>query len=101
MNLDDQAVDLAAKLFEELVPGQRLTEHGQKTVTRLIKKFGLSEVMEAMRTMASQYDLSTKEKIGIAFSKIGGILPTQNSRSDDTRNVLYPWHFEKSDLIGE
>ena len=54
MNLDDQAVDLGVKLFEELVPGQSLTQHGRKTLTRLIKKFGLSEVMEAMRIMASQ-----------------------------------------------
>jgi len=88
MNLDDQAVDLAAKLFEELVSGQTVNDHGRKSLAKLIKKFGLAEVMEAMRTMASQYDLSTQEKIGIAFSKIGGICRLK-SADPATREMFY------------
>ena len=88
MNLDGQAVDLTQQLFEELVPGQTLNEHGRKSLTKLIKKFGLAEVIEAMRTMASQYDLTTNENIANAWSKLGGICRLRTV-DDTTREMFY------------
>jgi hypothetical protein len=44
--------------------------------------------MEAMRTMASQYDLTTNENIANAWSKLGGICRLRNV-DDTTRDMFY------------
>src|SRR4030095_14227112 len=88
MQLDDEAVEKLADFWTELVPGQSLTEDGKKTIGKLIKKFGFADVMESMRTTATQYDLSSQEKIAAAFHKIGGICRLRKA-DPITREIFY------------
>lgn len=83
-----EAVEKAADFWSELVPGNELTDSGKKEIGKLIKKFGFASVLEAVRTMAESYDLSTQEDICHAFSKIGGICRLQ-SADEGTKSMFY------------
>lgn len=56
-----------------------LTESGQREVRKLIDRFGLDELLEAMRIAVNRYvehdeeGVPTSESVGNAFDKLGGI----------------------------
>ena len=56
-----------------MMTGRKLNERGKSGMARLIRKFGLSTVCDAMRTAFSQYPIDTDEDIDFAYGKIGGI----------------------------
>jgi hypothetical protein len=79
LNQEQEQLAHVNEYWSSLVPGYSMNERGQNSVTKLIKKFGLESVLDAMETAAKQYlkydddGEITKESVEEAFSKIGGI----------------------------
>lgn len=77
-NLDDFAVNEVANYWSELVPNSTLNEDGKKYLEKLITKFSIDMVMEAMRIAVRQYiridqGKPTYESMDKAINKVGGI----------------------------
>lgn len=77
-DLEGDAVNKIADYWSELMPGNHLTEYGLRDVAKLIKQYGLSLVIESMRTATSGY-----EDPIIAFKKIGGICRLRNASLEE------------------
>src|SRR4030095_7374018 len=45
-SLEEETIEKVSDLWSEMIPGQSLTDHGKRTVGKLIKKHGLNDVME-------------------------------------------------------
>jgi hypothetical protein len=76
-DLDGQALRECARLFDDL-SGWTLTECGLSSLRKTVKQFGMTAVMEAVRTSCSRYlrasgARSTQDSASEALSKIGGI----------------------------
>lgn len=55
VNLQDDEIEIAATLWKELSPGYTLNEPCLEHFGKLIRKFGISEVLTAIRTSCQQY----------------------------------------------
>lgn len=55
IDLDGQALDETAEFWCDLVPGYSLNDSGMDSLKKYIKRFGLNEVLEAMRISTGQY----------------------------------------------
>lgn len=53
--LDNQTVEICSDFWSELTPGYHLNEDGIKDLKKIIRRFGVSEVMSAMRISTEQY----------------------------------------------
>lgn len=85
--LDGHVVEQLAEYWGELVPSFSLTDSGKDVLKKLLKKFGLGEVMEAMRVAADQYAQYengelTSASVDKAFNKIGGICTLKKQDKD-------------------
>ena len=95
--LEDQVVDQLASYWEEKTPGLVLSDVGRQDLRKLVRKFGLSEVMEAMNIAADYYlrfddeGNATPESFNIAFSKLGGICMNRRREREDPniRRIYY------------
>ena len=88
VNLDHNQLSECEALWNSLVIGYYLAANGRQDVRKLIKQFGMGEVMEAMRTAAARYlevkgASHTSDSVAIAFSKIGGICFISRRRRED------------------
>lgn len=54
-NVDDHATEQLAAYWSELVPGWHLNERGKKSLRKLIRRFGIDGVMNAMRIATDDY----------------------------------------------
>ena len=78
-----------ATYWNDLTPGWVLTEDGQKALRKLLRKFSLSEVLEAMNLAAEQYlekgvdGKLTRESVDRARGKIGAICSVRRDSKDD------------------
>lgn len=78
VNLDSRMINQLADFWSGLVSPYYLTEHGIEDLKKLLNKFSLKEIMEAMRISVKQYvnlkdDKPTRESVEKAWNKIGGI----------------------------
>lgn len=86
--LDTEELDKAVEYWCELVKWQGLTEYGRNEIRKSIKRYGLGDVLTAMRTAAEQYldftdgDTPTEESAREAFQKIAGICATTRRMQD-------------------
>jgi len=85
--LDDHVLEQLAEYWSELVEPYSLTEPGKSSLKKLLKRFGLGEVMEAMRISVDQYveykeGVPTEASVVKAFSKIGGICTFKKQAQD-------------------
>lgn len=82
--LDKRKVDAVEAVFMEKANLQ-LMDGGRKIISKLIKKYGVSEVMEAVEIYIDSYfDVDTKE-FERPFSSIGGICYNRTVQKDDPR----------------
>lgn len=77
-NYDDKELEEAEKFYSQIFK-YSLNEYGKRSLKKLIKKFGIKTVLEAIDT-ADQYlkyewdeNTPTRESAEYAFNKIGGI----------------------------
>lgn len=80
VDLDEQTVEQVAEFWSELLDNTvQLTVSGRRKLDEMIKKFGISDVMEAMRIAVGTYirhdkeGKPTLESVETAWSKVGGI----------------------------
>ncbi len=77
--LEQQTVEEVAAFWADLVYPYHLTEKGMRGLRNLIKQFGVSEVLEAMRIATEQYieydkeGVPTQESVELAWGKVKGI----------------------------
>ena len=63
-NLDAETRDSVAAFWSELVPGYVLNENGLAQLSKLMKKYSVDEVCDAMRIASAQYLESTTNENG-------------------------------------
>jgi hypothetical protein len=82
-DLDQVQVDKVAEYWASNVPGLDATVEGKKTLKKLLKKYGLAKLLQAIDTATEQYirldenKNVIKETAEIAFKKVGGILKVE------------------------
>lgn len=87
LGLQDETVNKLSNYWDELTDFS-LTDYGKKMLAKLLNKFSIGEIMEAMKKASDQYCDGTEEKNGFAFNKIGAICRWKYM-DETTRNVLY------------
>ena len=103
MNLDDLTVEEVASFFSEVMGGFILNESGRAGAKRLVKKFGLAEVLEAIRIAGDaylRYDPQgdpTPESVEHAWDKVGGIC--WNRRQDSTDPEAANWRRARTSFV--
>lgn len=55
LNIENESADIVCKLWDELVPNYSINEHGFETIKRIVRKYGLGEVIESLKISTSQY----------------------------------------------
>lgn len=87
VDLDNEAVEQAATFWEELV-GWGVSDEGKRQLKRHIGKFGLSEVLDAMRVAVEVYvkfdaeGEALEESGEVAFKKIPSICATKRAEKE-------------------
>lgn len=92
----DELTDITAKQIKsidssiELLTGSWLSEHGERSIAKLIKQFSFIEVSEAVDIAFANYKTDTDHEWEIAFNKIGGICfnrRKQKQEEDEDGNI--------------
>lgn len=94
--LDSTGADQAVEFWSEL-SDYGLNEHGRKTIKRLLRKFGMERLLEAMRISAEAYlDYDdegevTQASVEIAIKKLGGICSVREAEKEKPwlKDVFY------------
>lgn len=109
-NLEKEQVDEIEDIFRRNFECFTLSDYGRKETLKLIKKFGLIEVMDATELSINKYNKGIddeNERAKKCFFKIGAILGFSKMSDDDKKisyivgicknkfNVLYPWQLKK------
>lgn len=95
-DLDMSGADQAVEFWSEQ-SGYNLNETGRKTIKRLLRKFGLQRLLEAMRISAESYidydddGEATQASVEIAVKKLGGICAIREAEKEKPylRDVYY------------
>lgn len=80
INLDQTQINFVSDKWKELIGGTfTLNENGLKDLRKLIKKFGMNDVLDAMETSVGQYveysdNKPTKDSVETAWTKVERIL---------------------------
>lgn len=77
-NLDDFQIKQVADYWSELVYPFELTDSGKNSLSKMLKRYKLSEILEAMKISVTQYvkykdNKPTRESVNEAWDKITGI----------------------------
>lgn len=88
VDLTDQSVTLCASLWAKVSAPFALNETGLLRMRRLVLKFGISQVMEAIRLSANYLRSGadgklTHESVEFALTKVGGICFVEKQSKDD------------------
>lgn len=73
LHIADQELTIACDHFEALNGRYSISESSKVEVKKLIKKYGLEEVMTSMEIAFDLYGSETEQSIQLAYEKIGGI----------------------------
>lgn len=92
-DIEGDQVKVISQAWEKVVPGWHLNETGLKSARSLLKKHGLSRVLDAIETASEKFvrivdDKATEESVGLAWSKVGGICALQ-AMPDAQRRLYY------------
>jgi hypothetical protein len=96
LSVDNEAVQAVCEFWTECIPTSTLTESGKACVKKLLTKWSLEQVLDAVRKSCAFY-LKTDERgqitnasIDVAFSKIGGICCVDaRAQEDPNAEELY------------
>ncbi len=88
--IEERGIDAAAQEWRKVTPGYSLTESGRDHVSKLIRKYGLPAVLEAMDAAKEKYvqvvdGKATLESADIAYAKLGGICYMRSLGGDEQR----------------
>lgn len=77
-SIDDDVYEAAADAWAEAVHGYTLNETGERSMRKLLRKFELSVILQAIDKVAGQYlryteEGPTQDSVEYAFSKLGGL----------------------------
>jgi HNH endonuclease len=94
--LDKTGADEAQAFWSDLT-GCELSAHGLGSLRRLIRRYGLGEVMESMRVAVDQYGerdadgVMTSESFELCCRKLGGICHVRQQEAEDpgVRELFY------------
>lgn len=91
-NLDDAALAAAVDAWNEVIVGYSLNETGEMNMRKLVSKFGLPVVLDAIPVCRQylKYDADgklTHDSVSAAFLKIGGV--ARMSTQPDWKRELY------------
>lgn len=95
-NLGELQLDQLSEFWSELTDPFSLNEKGRSGLRKLIRRYGLDEVAEAMRIATDQYlefddEKPTHKSVERAWSKVGGICSVRRSEetNPNIRELLY------------
>lgn len=80
MSIEQEQINFAMTRWSDLLKDEyKLNENGIKTLRRMLKKYGLNNVLDAFDTAVDQYlefsdDKPTKDSVGTAWTKVERIL---------------------------
>ena len=85
IDLDQQMVGELAVLWDELVPGFRLNENGERSLQKWCRRFDLDKIIGGMKTSVDQYlcfdgedpTVPTKESVEKAFDYVPRIIVSE------------------------
>ena len=95
LEVESMAVEKLAGYWSELLAGRSsINSNGIKRLRLLEKKFGIADVMRAMKTAVDNYVQLDKsgyihESVEIAFKKVGGICYVNRQDSQELRDIYY------------
>jgi hypothetical protein len=77
-SIEADTVQIVADAFDALTPGYSLSDAGRESVKKLLKKFPLTEILDAVETSKTYLRTNKKGDLSLdsvltAFEKIGGI----------------------------
>lgn len=76
-SIEKTTLKVAVDEWHQMIDGYQLNEVGEDKLSKLINKFGLNNVLDAMQIASKYFDKSsgevTRESVSLAFDKIGGI----------------------------
>mgnify|MGYP001588487002 CR=1 FL=1 len=92
LNIDNEQITIVENFWSKLT-NSCFTESGKRIVLNLIKKFGFSETMDALKLAQEKYvkykdNIPTRESLEIAFKKASGILYL-NTQPEKKRKISY------------
>lgn len=93
-DIETDQVSVIADAWEATAIGWHLNENGQKVARRLLKKYGLQSVLDAIDTAGESYlqmdedGRATMESVETAWKKVGGICAL-NALPEDHRRLYY------------
>ena len=89
VDLDQQTVERAVELWSELAPGWTARENGKITLSRLIGRYGLEDVLNAMRVATKKLEFEadgqrvTRDSWLDAFDYIGRVCRIEAASRED------------------
>lgn len=93
-SIDEDALNHACDSWADCTEGWTANESGRKEMAKLIRKFSLPKVLDAIEAATSQYlrydsdGMLTPESVQLAWSKIGGCARGANM-DEDERALFY------------
>ncbi len=95
--LDDYILEQVADFWAQLVSPYRLNNAGRESLKKLLWKFGIDEVLEAMKVAVKQYVVydekrkPTHDSVEKAWSKVAGICLVRRTRDEKPylQDILY------------
>lgn len=96
-NIADDTISKICSYWQELSPGNMVSDSGRSKLKKLVRKFTLQEIINAMNIACEQYleyrsdGTVTNESCNLAFNKIGGIcyFNNQENTSPSIREIYY------------
>ena len=86
--LNEQTVDAFEVEFANVTSGHRLTDTGRREIAKLIRMFGLNELLDALHAAADVYivwedETPTQASIETLLAKLGGVARNRRVERDD------------------
>jgi len=95
LDLGEVALEKCESLWSQVAVGFSLNESGRDELRKLIRKFGVPDVMHAIQVAAKYISTdrngdSTKESVELAWKKVGGICVVEvRNREDPELKEVY------------
>lgn len=88
IDLEGQSVAIANSAWSQVAQGFHFTESGELSIRKLIRKYGLSEVLESMRRAGCYLQIGPDGKlinmsVQLAFEKIAGVCIVRKRERED------------------
>lgn len=90
-SIEDDHLGALEDAYKQAIPGWRLNESGLKGARKLLKKYGLNAVLDALETSADRYLVKLADggfdpaSVQLAWDKVGGICAISALPADEQR----------------